>query len=404
MNIAVWHNLPSGGGMRAMHGHVRGLVRLGHRVEIWCPDTADRDFLPLGDVAVEHVLPLDFAADRRGLARPLARLGRLRTMRRHARQCAAEIDAGGFDVLLANPDEFFAVPAVGRYAKTPAVLYLQEPNRLLYEANPAPLWAAPPAEPNRWRSPAGLTRLARDAVFVQMARTIVREEVENAGFYREILVNSHFSREGVLRAYGLNSRVCYLGIDAEHFADRHLPRERFVIGLGALALNKNLALVIRAVGRIPADNRPPLVWVGNTPRPGYLREMTALAAAEGVDFRPKVRIPEAELLDLLNRAGVMAYAPRLEPFGFAPLEAGACGCPVVAVAEGGVRETILDGETGLLVEHDPAAMAAGLLRVLDDPALATRLGRRAAEVVRDRWTEPAGVARLEARLLAAAGT
>jgi glycosyltransferase involved in cell wall biosynthesis len=44
----------------------------------------------------------------------------------------------------------------------------------------------------------------------------------------------------------------------------------------------------------------------------------------------------------------MAYAPRLEPLGLAPLEAGACGLPVVAVAEAGVRETVVDGITGSL--------------------------------------------------------
>ena len=94
--------------------------------------------------------------------------------------------------------------------------------------------------------------------------------------------------------------------------------------------------------------------------------MRALAAQSGVNFELKLRIDDSELIDLLNRARVMLYAPRLEPFGLAPLEANACGLPVIAVAEGGVRETILDGINGLLVEHDPDSMGTAIERLLVD--------------------------------------
>jgi hypothetical protein len=59
VKIAVWHNLPSGGGKRALYDHVTGLLARGHTVESWCPPTADQDFLPLGTLVVEHVVPLD---------------------------------------------------------------------------------------------------------------------------------------------------------------------------------------------------------------------------------------------------------------------------------------------------------------------------------------------------------
>src|SRR5260221_3882931 len=59
MKIAVWHNLPSGGGKRALYYHARGLVQRGHFVEAWCPPTSNRNYLPLGEFITEHVLPLD---------------------------------------------------------------------------------------------------------------------------------------------------------------------------------------------------------------------------------------------------------------------------------------------------------------------------------------------------------
>src|SRR5262249_43819292 len=61
MKIAVWHNLPSGGGKRALFYHVRGLVERGHEVVSWSLDTADRDYIPLSDLVVEHVLPAENA-------------------------------------------------------------------------------------------------------------------------------------------------------------------------------------------------------------------------------------------------------------------------------------------------------------------------------------------------------
>ena len=105
-----------------------------------------------------------------------------------------------------------------------------------------------------------------------------------------------------------------------------------------------------------------------------------------------------DLIDLLNRAAMLVYWPRLEPFGLAPLEANACGLPMVAVAEGGVRETILDGVNGLLVDDDPTALARGIQRLFADPSYALRLGNGGGDLVNQRWPLRASIDRLEQRL------
>ena len=58
LRVAIWHHLPSGGGKRALHDHVRGLVERRHTLEAWCPPTADRSFLALSGLVPEHELPL----------------------------------------------------------------------------------------------------------------------------------------------------------------------------------------------------------------------------------------------------------------------------------------------------------------------------------------------------------
>jgi glycosyltransferase involved in cell wall biosynthesis len=76
----------------------------------------------------------------------------------------------------------------------------------------------------------------------------------------------------------------------------------------------------------------------------------------------------------------------LEPFGFVPLESMASGTPVIGVREGGIRETIVDGVTGFLVDRDPAAMARALDRLLAYPQEIEELGRRGREYVCQVWT------------------
>jgi glycosyltransferase involved in cell wall biosynthesis len=95
----------------------------------------------------------------------------------------------------------------------------------------------------------------------------------------------------------------------------------------------------------------------------------------------------------------MLYAPRLEPFGLAPLEANACGLPVIAVAEGGVRETIVNEVNGLLVDSAPSAMAAAISRLLAEPSLRRQLGINGRHIVEQKWGMSASLDRLEQHLI-----
>ena len=159
MRIAVWHNLPSGGGKRALYDHVRGLVERGHHVEAWCPPTANRSYLPLADLVTEHVTPLRWNAEGGSLAKlqPIYwnMHSKIAAMDEHCRLCAEQMQAGGFDVLYAASCFIFTTTSIGRQARLPSLLYLQEPNRPMYEALPELIWAAPKLEGSAWR-PANL--------------------------------------------------------------------------------------------------------------------------------------------------------------------------------------------------------------------------------------------------------
>jgi glycosyltransferase involved in cell wall biosynthesis len=84
--------------------------------------------------------------------------------------------------------------------------------------------------------------------------------------------------------------------------------------------------------------------------------------------------------------------------GLGPLEANACGVPVVAVAEGGVRETVIHAKNGLLCEPEPEAMASALASILEDAGYRRQLSDNGCALVRERWSLEAAVTRLEGRL------
>ena len=405
MKIAVWHNLPSGGGKRALYYHVRGLLARGHTVESWCPPTADQSYLPLGELLTEHIVTLDWQprAEKKLAAKlstlRLDPLTRIEALDRHCRQCAEEINRGDFDLLFANSSLYQAVSSIGRYVRLPKVIYLQEPTREYFEAMPEPLWNALPPVAS-YLSPAYLRDYLKDLVKTQTWRAMLREEVRNAKAFDVVLVNSLYSRESIMRAYGLDAKVCYLGVDTEKFIDLDLPRENYVVGLGAFVKLKNVEFALRSLAEM-GEPRPRLIWIGNAADPSYLEDMKQLAARLKVNFEPRVRIDDAELVEVLNRARLMIQCSRLEPFGFAPLEANACGTPVIAAAEGGIRETIVDGVNGLLVDNDPRAMAAAIARLSNAPEYARRLGQTGRQQVIEKWSVEASVERLEQRLGAA---
>jgi glycosyltransferase involved in cell wall biosynthesis len=240
-----------------------------------------------------------------------------------------------------------------------------------------------------------------DLIRTRQFRILARDERINASAFDLILVNSYFSRESLLRAYGLDSTVCYLGVDTQLFVNHGYPRENFVVSVGQLYSNKNVEFVINAIAKIGVP-RPRLVWIANRREDWYYEKVRSLAETHRVTFEARASIDDNELVDILNRATAMVYAPRLEPFGLTPLEANACGLPVVAVAEGGVRETIVDGVNGLLVQHQPQMMAHAIQRLTHDKNLAAQLSQNASKIVQEKWSVNSAVDRLEMQLTQAA--
>lgn len=401
MRIAIWHNLPSGGGKRQLYYHVKGLVERGHYVESWCPDTADQDFLPLNELVKEHVVPLKFRDDNFSNPRRPYRATRalIQAFEEQCRECAEEINRGDFDLLYANSCRYLRTTPIAKYVAIPSVMYLGEPFRWFYEAMPELPWIAPPRQESRESGLAPFKELLQRFLTWNTISLQARAELEFARAFDLVLTNSVYSRESILRSYNLDSSVCYLGVDTDFYRPLDEAKENLVVGLGTIYHGKGIDRAIRAVGAIPAAKRPQLVWIGNGASESDLRSYQELARHQGVDFDTRIHIPDGEVISLLRRARLMLYTSRLEPFGLAPLEANACGTPVVGIAEGGVKETVRDGVNGYLaINDDPDALASLMLKLLDSPAHAQEMGAAARQYVERQWNLGFGTDNIERAL------
>ena len=380
----------SGGGSRALQYHIQGLIEKGHQVEIWADEPDAGGFMQLPTNVKLHKVALKYDENQTSIKERLTSLffnkdSNMRAMEEHCQKCALAINQGGFDVLFANSCFYYGVPFISRFVNIPKVLYLGEPNRYLYEAMPEQIWEAPEKTSSKWSSKFWVYFFS-NTWRTNKYRVYVREERKNFQAFDKVLVNSYFSMESCKRAYGLLSEVCYLGVDDSLFKPvSHLKSESYVVGLGGFYSHKNPELAIRAVGEVK-ENRPKLLWIGNMVDEKYWLEMVELARSLNVTLEVKKMVTDEQLVRLLSGAICMVYSSNLEPFGFAPLEANACGTPVIAVAEGGVRETIIHEKNGFLVNQNAKEIAKYILQLSENQELRSKISKFSINNVKENWS------------------
>jgi glycosyltransferase involved in cell wall biosynthesis len=174
----------------------------------------------------------------------------------------------------------------------------------------------------------------------------------------------------------------YNGVPGENASARERRERAPVVGsLGRLSHEKGFDVLIRALPHVDAS----LVLVGDGPRRA---ELEALAEELGVRERLEITGWTNEARSYLSTFDVFCLPSRFEGFPLTIPEALLERLPVVASDVGSVSEAVLE-TTGLLVPpDDPAALAAALQTLLDDPGLRRRLGERGRILAQERFTAP----------------
>lgn len=164
-----------------------------------------------------------------------------------------------------------------------------------------------------------------------------------------------------------------------------------LVTVSRLVPRKGIDIVIRALPDTPDTE---LLVVGGPPADGLddddeVQRLRSVAHEAGVADRVRFLGAQErhEVPPILRSSDALVTTPWYEPFGIVPLEAMACGLPVVTAAVGGMTDSVVDGVTGLHVPpRDPARLAAMLRRLLADPAWRAELGRAGVRRVHSRYT------------------
>jgi glycosyltransferase involved in cell wall biosynthesis len=210
----------------------------------------------------------------------------------------------------------------------------------------------------------------------------------------DILVSGPFAESLIREQYGLPSHVVTPGVtfDAAR-ADRSAARvalglndrDRVALTVNFLHPRKRVDLLLRAWAQIePRLPAATLLVVGDGPeREALVRiaENLRLTRARFTGY-----VTEEAMERYYAASDLVVHVARQETFGLTVVEAAAFGVPSIVVDEGGLRYTVIDGETGLRVIADETAIGASLARLLDDVETARRMGEKARTLIASRYT------------------
>lgn len=206
-------------------------------------------------------------------------------------------------------------------------------------------------------------------------------------------VSESTARDLVLRGVPRSQiRVIYNGVDTEALTPDYSLRSldpRFVY-IGRLKRYKGVDILIRALAEL--DDRRATLEIAGTG--DYGPTLEKLVSDLGLQQRVRFLgfVPEQNKATLLRQAWAAMLASPKEGWGISNIEAAACGTPVIASDSPGIRDSVVDGETGILVPHgDVPAMAAAMRTIMASPSLVRMMGeagRRFAEGF--SWNKSAG--------------
>lgn len=390
LKIAVFYNLPESGALKALQDNINILKINGHSVDVYTTDTSDDSFAPLKNYA-DNVY--EYSVKRRKFRNfifnalekisPSSKFGDVVRIKYNdfvdtQKIMAQDIDSQNYDLILLEQDFIFSkTPAIFKYLKTLKVYYCQQPDR-----NDEMIIIKLRGQQNK---------NFRQKVNHMITKKYFDLDIEYAQYSDYMLCNSFFSHENLLRHYGINANVSYLGINTKQFYPMNVSRKNIILSVGAISPYKGFDFIIRSISKVNKNIRPKFIIVGYRSDEKWANYLKSLAHELNVDLELISGISYEDLVKLYNEVKIVIFAPYLEAFGLVPLEASACGTPVIGVKEGGVKETVIHMKNGLSLERNEFIFADGITELLTNDKLWNQLSKGGLKFVNEFWTlEQAG--------------
>lgn len=362
MKIAVFYNLTFSGAKRTVLEHVKGLRLLGHIVDVYTLDKEHDIFDPGNAASREYryeyrqkILKIPF------LERVTRDFSDLNLLKPTHKKIAQDIDDKKYDIVLAHSDRFTQAPFVLRYLKAKSVYFCLEPLKMVYEYS--------------LRTPDSISFVnkAYEKLNRYIRKKIDRENARASDFSIAI---SYFGRELMIQAFDLYPKISYLGVDIKQFRNKDISKKNQVLFIGQKLKLNGYEYALEAIKLIPERIRP---------------ELKILSISK----KSKSRLSDEEIVKLYNESLITLSLSNLDTFGLVALESLACEVPVIAFNVAGYRETMIDGQTGYLVDFSAQEIANKIITLIKNPELRVKMGKEGREWVEKQWTWKKQIKNLE---------
>jgi len=354
MRIALYYNLKFGGAKRVAYEHVKGLVKLGHTVDVYTLDFENDIFDP-GRVATNvfrynyHEFSRHFPV----LSRLINDFKIFLIYKIIHKKIAKDIDSNSYDLVLVHPDKFTQAPFVLRFLKSKTVYYCQEPLRVAYEYS------------MKLSKDIGIINRIYENFNRYVRKRIDLRNVKSAKFY---VASCLHVRERMISAYNVFSDVVYPGVDDSIFNPLLKKKKNQILFVGDRTdLLDGFDLANSAVNFLPKNIRLNLKVIS------WNKDNSQ-------------RVSEKQLCEIYNESLMTLCANRYETFGLVPLESMACGTPVIATNIGGHRETVINNLTGFLVEPSVKEISNKILNLLTNRKLLEKFSFNSRKHIKKNWS------------------
>lgn len=282
---------------------------------------------------------------------------------------ASDIEKRNYDVVLVHPDKFTQAPFILRFIKKiPTVYYCQEPLRIVYEYS------------MRLKERVNIVKRVYEELTRQYRKQLDRDNVR---FATQTIASCYYVMERMIESYEVYPKVVYCAVDEKIFRSLSLKKKGQIFYVGSPHVwEDGYDLAEKAIKLLPKKYSMKL-------------HVVSWKKANGE------RLTEEELVHLYNESFATFCTSRLETFGLVPLESMACGVPVIATKVSGHRETVIDGQTGFLVDFDPQEIANKIVLLLKDKSLYKEMSVSARKHIKRDWTWEKQIIELEHALDAA---
>ncbi len=372
--------LPSGGGIRVLRQFATGLkvdfdLHL-HRPEGGSPQG---EGINLPETVYSYPLWKKPSGPLRPIA-PLFLIARLLSFKKVCREVANSINSSS-DIALIHNTMPIAAPPVLDYLNIPSLYFCYEHPRHIYEKDIIR------------RTNSSLA----DFALKPLAAVEKRMDKISARNSSSIVTFSEYMKSNISHYYSRESSIVRPGVDTFFFkpGEKNANKSDYILSVGALWPFKGHETAVRIIGQMPENQRPPLRIVADREYPGYSNQLIQLAEDLSVRVTIEKEITDLKLRTLYQQARAVLCCQRREPYGLVPLEAMACGTPVIALKEGGFVDNISHGETGFFFSGNPEEGAELLSGLLNNLELTANIISKGMEFVKENRSVSGGVDQLK---------